>query len=51
MPVPKKRHPKGRTRRRRGGHKKIKLPNLVVCKSCKKLKEPHVACPYCGNYK
>jgi len=51
-PVPKKKHSKGRTKRRRYAvTKKSKMPNFSLCPSCKKPKLPHVACPSCGHYK
>ncbi|OGM15394.1 50S ribosomal protein L32 [Candidatus Woesebacteria bacterium RBG_19FT_COMBO_42_9] len=49
-PVPKKKSTKGRSGRRQG-KKVFRLPNLTPCPNCKKLKEPHRACPYCGFYK
>jgi large subunit ribosomal protein L32 len=49
-PVPKKKHTRSRSNKRRGA-KKLTLPNLSKCPSCSKLKEPHVACPHCGYYK
>jgi large subunit ribosomal protein L32 len=49
-PLPKKKHTRGRSNRRRGATK-LKLPNLSRCPNCKKLKESHKACPFCGFYK
>ncbi|MDO8504073.1 MAG: 50S ribosomal protein L32 [bacterium] len=48
-PLPKKKHTKGRTGRRRG-NKSLALPTLVRCPSCKKFKRPHVVCPHCGYH-
>ena len=48
MPVPKKKHSKSRSGRRRG---KIKftLPTLTKCSNCKKRKFPHRICPHCNE--
>lgn len=51
MAVPKQRHNRSRTRRRRGGHNKQEVISLVVCESCKKEIAAHKLCPYCGSYK
>ncbi|MBI2268457.1 MAG: 50S ribosomal protein L32 [Candidatus Blackburnbacteria bacterium] len=48
-PLPKRRHTKSRTGKRRA-NKKLLLPNLSACPSCKKLKRPHMICPHCGYY-
>ncbi|MCK4588706.1 50S ribosomal protein L32 [Candidatus Woesebacteria bacterium] len=50
MAVPKKKHTRSRSGKRRGP-KKLKLPNLSPCPSCKKLRESHKACPHCGFYR
>ncbi|MFC1625448.1 50S ribosomal protein L32 [Patescibacteria group bacterium] len=50
-PLPKKKHTKGRSGRRRGGQVKTAIPNLSRCPKCKKLKQSHQACRYCGFYK
>lgn len=49
-PLPKKRHSKARTKRRKST-KKIGLPTLVTCFKCQNLRLPHRACPTCGSYK
>ncbi len=49
-PLPKKRHSKARTKRRKST-KKIGLPTLVNCFKCQNLRMPHRACPSCGSYK
>ena len=50
--VPKKKHTRSRSNKRRfAWANKLKIPNLVNCPSCKKLKESHKACPHCGFYK
>ncbi len=51
MAVPKKKHTPARGGKRRGGHKKTAIPQLIKCSNCKKLKERHIACPHCGQYK
>lgn len=50
VPLPKKKHTKAATGKRRGGQPKLKLGNLVKCANCGKLREGHRACPYCGYY-
>ncbi|MFI5241174.1 MAG: 50S ribosomal protein L32 [Microgenomates group bacterium] len=49
-PLPKRKHTRARSGKRRGGQPKLSLPNLSKCVSCGKLREPHRACPYCGHY-
>ncbi len=48
--LPKKKHAKARTRKRRGSLR-VKVPQLVTCPNCKKDILPHTVCPYCGFYK
>ncbi|MAG59927.1 50S ribosomal protein L32 [Candidatus Woesebacteria bacterium] len=48
-PLPKRRHTKSRTGKRRGA-KKLTLPNLSYCPQCKKPKLPHILCPHCGYH-
>lgn len=50
MALPKRRHSKSRTRKRRTHHK-LDRPLLFTCSQCKKQKLPHQICPYCGYYK
>ncbi|MCH7730456.1 50S ribosomal protein L32 [Patescibacteria group bacterium] len=49
-PVPKKKHTRSRSDKRRKA-KGLSLPNLSRCSNCKKLRLPHRACPHCGFYK
>ncbi len=51
MAVPKQRHNRSRTRRRRGGHDKQKQLSLVECSSCAQKIEAHKICPFCGSFK
>ncbi|MEK7497441.1 MAG: 50S ribosomal protein L32 [Patescibacteria group bacterium] len=51
-PVPKKKHTRGRSNRRKNAaSNRSSLPTLVKCGSCNKLKFPHKVCPNCGAYK
>jgi large subunit ribosomal protein L32 len=50
MPVPRRRHGKGRRDRGRT-HKKLDSLNIVACKSCGEPKQPHRVCPHCGMYR
>jgi large subunit ribosomal protein L32 len=50
MAVPKRRHSKSRSRKRRT-NQGLKAPNLVVCPQCKERKKPHCVCANCGYYK
>ena len=49
MPVPKRRHSKSRSRKRRT-HWKLEAPALCECPHCHELKQPHRVCPHCGFY-
>jgi len=50
MPVPAKR--RSRSKKRRGwAHAAIQKHLLVACGQCKRMVNPHVACPFCGSYK
>ncbi|KKR58461.1 MAG: 50S ribosomal protein L32 [Candidatus Curtissbacteria bacterium GW2011_GWA1_40_47] len=49
-PLPKKKHAKARTRKRKAAIS-LKIPELVACQRCQNLKFPHQACPSCGFYK
>ncbi|MEA3310733.1 MAG: 50S ribosomal protein L32 [candidate division WOR-3 bacterium] len=49
MPVPKRRHSKSRSRKRRT-HWKLQAPALSVCPQCHEPKQPHRVCPNCGFY-
>jgi len=46
--VPKRRHSTRRQGKRRASIK-LKIPNLSRCPKCGALKQPHIACPKCGN--
>jgi len=50
MPVPKRRHSRARSRKRRT-HYKIKPLTLTTCPNCGEAKLPHRVCPHCGYYK
>ncbi len=50
MAVPKRRHSKTRTRKRRANWK-LKKPNLSLCPACGEAKLLHRICPSCGEYK
>ncbi|MEK7112251.1 MAG: 50S ribosomal protein L32 [Patescibacteria group bacterium] len=49
-PLPKKKHTRSRSNKRRSKVMAIKLGTLSKCTSCGKLRQPHRACPYCGFY-
>jgi|UniRef100_A0A7C6A9H5 large subunit ribosomal protein L32 len=49
MPVPKRRHSKQRSRKRRT-HWKLTIPNIIECPHCHQPKLPHRVCPNCGYY-
>jgi large subunit ribosomal protein L32 len=51
MPVPKKRHSKSRTRKRRSSHARMDAPTVNLCPKCSEPKLPHHICPNCGTYK
>jgi len=50
MPVPKRRHSRSRSRKRRTNWK-LSLPSLSQCPNCGEKILPHRVCPYCGYYK
>ncbi|MFH1868663.1 MAG: 50S ribosomal protein L32 [Candidatus Omnitrophota bacterium] len=50
MPIPRRRHSKTRTRKRRT-HVKLKKISLTKCSSCSAAIRPHHVCPKCGYYK
>lgn len=50
MAVPKKRQTRGRTRRRRAGHRKPRPISLIACPKCKQMIKPHHMCGNCGYY-
>ncbi|MGI6393721.1 MAG: 50S ribosomal protein L32 [bacterium] len=51
MAVPKRKHCKARSRRRRGGHLKSSPIATISCSKCGGITVPHRICPNCGNYK
>ncbi|NUQ00100.1 MAG: 50S ribosomal protein L32 [Armatimonadetes bacterium] len=50
MAVPKRKTSKAR-RRARFAHWKIDAVSTIRCRSCGGRKQPHAACPYCGQHK
>lgn len=50
MSVPKKRAA-SRARKTRAAHHALSKVSTVSCAQCKKVIQPHSACPHCGNYK
>lgn len=49
MPVPKRRHSRARSRKRRT-HWKVKVPQYTLCTNCGNPTLPHRVCPHCGYY-
>lgn len=49
MAHPKRRHSHSRKKKKQT-HQRLSMPTLVECKECKKLKPPHMVCPFCGYY-
>ena len=49
MALPKRRHSKARTRKRRS-HQALKRSGTTYCSRCDTVKEPHRICPTCGFY-
>ena len=50
MALPKRRHSRSRTRKRRS-HDALSAPGINVCAECGEPKMPHRVCPNCGMYK
>lgn len=50
MALPKRRHSRSRTRKRRS-HDALSAPGLSLCSNCGEPKEPHRLCSSCGQYK
>ncbi|MBN2541670.1 50S ribosomal protein L32 [bacterium] len=50
MALPKRKHSKARSRKRRT-HWKLKGPAVVECPHCNQPKLSHHVCPNCGYYK
>lgn len=49
MAVPKRRHSKTRSRKRRS-HNSLTAPQLQYCSQCQTAVPSHVVCPNCGHY-
>jgi large subunit ribosomal protein L32 len=49
-PLPKRKHSKGRTHRRRA-HDALQARNMITCPNCGEMRLPHRVCPNCGYYK
>jgi large subunit ribosomal protein L32 len=49
MALPKRRHSRSRTRKRRS-HDALSAPGLSLCAHCGEPKEPHRLCGSCGKY-
>jgi large subunit ribosomal protein L32 len=49
MAVPKRRHSKSRTKKKRNAHYITKIVNSIKCKACGALKLPHRVCSECGK--
>ena len=50
MALPKRKHSRSRSRKRRT-HYKIMKPGTSICPNCGEHQPPHRACPSCGYYK
>jgi large subunit ribosomal protein L32 len=50
MPLPKRRHSRSRTAKRRT-HDGLATPTVNECSHCHAPTQPHNACPKCGYYK
>lgn len=48
--LPKRKISKQRRDNRRS-HDALKAPTLSICPNCKKTKQAHSVCPFCGTYK
>ncbi|NPA33357.1 MAG: 50S ribosomal protein L32 [Chlorobi bacterium] len=51
MAVPKRRHSRSRTRKRRSENMKIKAPQYNRCPNCGEPVLPHRVCMSCGYYR
>ena len=49
MALPKRRHSRARTRKRRA-HDALKRTGQTLCSHCNAVKLPHRVCPNCGFY-
>ena len=50
MALPKRRHSKSRTRKKRT-HQGLVAPSIAYCPQCEAARLPHNACGKCGYYK
>ncbi len=50
MALPKRRHSRSRTRKRRS-HDALKPAGIAVCSDCGEPKQPHCLCGSCGKYR
>lgn len=50
MGLPKRKHSKSRSRKRRANYT-VDAPGQSVCRNCGEHKPPHRVCPSCGFYK
>lgn len=50
MPVPRRRHSKSRRDKART-NKKLHARQVAKCENCGATRQPHRACPECGQYK
>ncbi|MCK5710888.1 MAG: 50S ribosomal protein L32 [Deltaproteobacteria bacterium] len=50
MALPKRKHSRSRSRKRRT-HYKLSVPGVSTCQNCGEHKSSHRACPSCGFYK
>jgi large subunit ribosomal protein L32 len=51
MAVPKRKHCRSRSRKRRNGHMKMSPVQTISCPKCGETTIPHRICPSCGNYR
>lgn len=49
MAVPKRRHSKSRTKKKRNAHFITKVVNSIKCPNCGSYKLPHRVCKNCGK--
>ena len=48
-PLPKRKYPRVRQRKRRGNHRL--RAHVVTCRQCRSPRLAHRACPVCGTYR
>lgn len=51
MAVPKQKHSKARTRKRRSENDKVRAKSSVMCECGEGLRRPHHVCMHCGRYR